>query len=98
MAGSGIAGLPAEASLAARDTLGGATAVAAHLPDQLGASLLRAARDAFTHAMQISIAICAVVLGLAAIMAVVALRHARTSGDDAPSPAERRIVEDCAET
>ncbi|MGX7827647.1 MFS transporter [Actinokineospora sp. 24-640] len=44
-----VTGLPAEAADAARDTLGGATAVAGTLPD--GGPLLAAAREAFTDGL-----------------------------------------------
>jgi DHA2 family multidrug resistance protein-like MFS transporter len=42
-------GIPPHAAEAARDTLGGAVAVAGQLPDQLGAALLDTAREAFTQ-------------------------------------------------
>jgi DHA2 family multidrug resistance protein-like MFS transporter len=77
MARAVLDGVPAEARRTARDTLGGAAAAAAALPDQVGARLLDAARVAFTHALQVTVAICAVVSALAAIVAVVALRRIR---------------------
>jgi MFS transporter, DHA2 family, multidrug resistance protein len=68
------ADVPAEAAAAARDTLGGAVAVAGQLPDRLGVAVLEAAREAFVRGMQLSSVIAAVVaLGLA-ILAVVMLR------------------------
>src|SRR5258707_13955785 len=48
MADAVPAGVPPEAAEAARATLGGALAVAAGLPAQLGAGLLGSAREAFT--------------------------------------------------
>ena len=47
------AGVPPEAAEAARSTLSGALATAAQLPDQLGATLLGAAREAFTQGLQL---------------------------------------------
>ncbi|HEX8133746.1 MAG TPA: MFS transporter, partial [Actinomycetes bacterium] len=43
------AGVPDQAAAVARDTLGGAVAVADRLPDRLGASLLEVAQEAFTQ-------------------------------------------------
>jgi DHA2 family multidrug resistance protein-like MFS transporter len=61
-------GISPEAASAARGTLGGALAVAERLPEQLGAALLGPAREAFTHGMQLSAAICAVIaLGTAVV-------------------------------
>jgi MFS transporter, DHA2 family, multidrug resistance protein len=68
------AGIPADAAAAARDTLGSAVAVAGQLPDQLGAALLAAAREAFVQGMQLSSAIAAVVSVGLAILALVILR------------------------
>jgi DHA2 family multidrug resistance protein-like MFS transporter len=44
--------LPPDALLAARNTLGGAVAVAENLPEQLGAALARVSRKAFIEAFQ----------------------------------------------
>jgi MFS transporter, DHA2 family, multidrug resistance protein len=69
-------GVPPEAAGAARGTLGGALAVAERLPEQLGAALLGPARDAFTHGMQLTAAICAVIaLGTAVVAARTISRH-----------------------
>ncbi|MGH7719514.1 MAG: MFS transporter, partial [Gemmatimonadaceae bacterium] len=46
------AGIPPAAAEAARQTLGGAVAAAAQLPDQLGAALTGAAREAFARALE----------------------------------------------
>lgn len=73
--------VPAGARHAARDTLGGAVAAAAHLPTDLGLHLAAAARDAFSAALQVTAWICAVVSVLAAVVATVALRHARVGGE-----------------
>jgi DHA2 family multidrug resistance protein-like MFS transporter len=76
MAGPLIDGIPHEASVAARDTLGGAVAAAGQLPG-VGGALLDMARDAFTKGLQVTALTSAiVVLGMAAIV-MVSLRRAR---------------------
>ena len=72
--------VPYEARHAAQDTLGGAATAARQLPETLGAHLLEAARVAFTHALHVTVVICAIILGLAAIIAVVMLRRIRPDG------------------
>jgi MFS transporter, DHA2 family, multidrug resistance protein len=84
MASAALDGLPAGASRAARDTLGGAVAVAARLSGDLGAKLDAAARGAFSAALQLTLAICALVCLLAAALVVVALRTGCAIGRDAP--------------
>jgi DHA2 family multidrug resistance protein-like MFS transporter len=69
------AGLTPEASVTARDTLGGAVKVAASLPDGLGATVLEVARGAFVQAMQVAATISAVVAVAVAIFAVATLRQ-----------------------
>jgi MFS transporter, DHA2 family, multidrug resistance protein len=69
------AGIPPDATEAARSTLGGAVAVAEQLPDQLGTPLLSLARDAFVQAFELISAICAAVVIVTAIVAVVVLRR-----------------------
>jgi DHA2 family multidrug resistance protein-like MFS transporter len=75
------AGVPADAQIAARDTLGGAVAVAGQLPAQLGAAVLETARDAFVQGMQIATTISAVVAVGVAILAVVMLRNVGSGAD-----------------
>jgi len=75
------AGLPPEAVEAARDTLGGALAVAGQLPDQLGAGLLEAAREAFTHSLQLTAATSAAVAVGIAILAAILLRRVRSHAE-----------------
>ncbi|MFD8386394.1 MFS transporter [Streptomyces sp. NPDC059679] len=70
-------GLPAEALDAARETLGGAAAVADRLSGRAGDEMLGAAREAFTHGMQVAAVAGALVLVAAAALAAVALRHVR---------------------
>ena len=74
--------IPADAVAAARDTLGGATGVAAGLPDGLATTLLEIARNAFVHGMQVVAAISLVVAVGVAILASVALRDVRSNHDD----------------
>jgi DHA2 family multidrug resistance protein-like MFS transporter len=75
--GGVLAGVPAQARLAALDTLGGAVAASAQLPaDGARALLLGTARLAFTHAMQVTLLLCAAVSVAAAIVSIIALRRA----------------------
>jgi DHA2 family multidrug resistance protein-like MFS transporter len=71
---SGI--LPASAA-AARDTLGGALAVAGQLQGQPGQVLVQAARQAFTSGLHAAFAVSAVAALSAAVLAVIQLRHLR---------------------
>src|SRR4029077_7765248 len=83
--------LPASAA-AARDTLGGALAVAGQLPGQAGQVLARAARDAFTSGLHVAFAVSAAAMLCAAVLALIQLRHLRPSPEpdgaelDAPNP------------
>jgi DHA2 family multidrug resistance protein-like MFS transporter len=71
-----LVGIPRDAAETARDTLGGALAVAEQLPG-VGAALLDTARRAFTHGLQVTTATSAfVVVGLA-VLVLVSLRHER---------------------
>jgi DHA2 family multidrug resistance protein-like MFS transporter len=81
------AGLPGEVTEAARDTLGSAVAVAGQLPDQLGAAVLAAAREAFVAGMQLSSAVAAIVgIGLT-ILTLVVLRDQPAAGaEEAAEP------------
>jgi len=83
-------GLSAEAAEAARDTAGGALAAGEQLPDQLGAVVIAAAREAFTQGLQLTVAISAVVAAVSALLAVVLLRRARANDevDAQPDPVD----------
>jgi DHA2 family multidrug resistance protein-like MFS transporter len=74
-------GVPAEAVAAARDTLGGALAVAQELPGGLASAVIDVARDAFVQGMQTVATICAVLAVGIAILAVAMLRNVG-SGED----------------
>ena len=94
LAGGLPAGVPDGVASAVRDTLGGAVAVAATLPDALGAEVLDAARRAFVAGMQVTSAIAAAVAVTAAAVALVVLRrHDATPAphqhDAAPAPHPR---------
>ena len=86
------AGVPADAAIAARDTLGGAVAVAQELPGQLGTAVLEVARDAFVQGMQAATTLSAVISVGVAILAVVMLRNVG-SGDEREAAAEAESKE-----
>jgi DHA2 family multidrug resistance protein-like MFS transporter len=67
-------GIPAEVADAARDTLGGALALAETLPDAVGAVLVTAAQTAFIDALHFVAAVAAVLAVVTAIAAATALR------------------------
>ncbi len=89
------AGVPPELAATARDTLGGAVAVAAQLPAQLGAAVVEVARTAFVDGMQAASLISAVVAVLAAVIAVVSLRNA-TAGSGGHATVEFSAEPDVA--
>jgi DHA2 family multidrug resistance protein-like MFS transporter len=66
--------LPAHAAAAARDTLGGAIAVAGQLPAGTSDAVRAAARDAFTSGLHVVGLISAAIAVTLAIMALIALR------------------------
>ncbi|MFE6286775.1 MFS transporter [Streptomyces sp. NPDC057877] len=89
MAGLGAVGtavyrreMPDTASDTARETLGGALAVAERLPGRAGDALATAAREAFTSGMQLAAVAGAAVLLAAAVLAAAALRRAHVKAPD----------------
>lgn len=74
------AGLAAEATEAARGTVGGAFAMARQLPAEAGNTLVDAARDAFVQGLQVSAGISALILVAACALALLTLRQARLGG------------------
>jgi MFS transporter, DHA2 family, multidrug resistance protein len=94
--------VPIEAAQAARDTLGGAIALAGELPGDIGSALIEAARDAFTRGVHVAAAISAVgTIGLAVFVALT-LRHPRgapeTQGELEASPeAAEEALEDMSD-
>jgi DHA2 family multidrug resistance protein-like MFS transporter len=85
-------GLPPEAAEAARDTLGGALAVAGQLPEPLGAALLEAARQAFVQGLQLSAIIGGLGLIGTALLAARLLRQVPAASPEA-QPAEASEAE-----
>jgi MFS transporter, DHA2 family, multidrug resistance protein len=69
------AGVPAEAAVAARETLGGAVAAVEQLPEPLAAELLEAAREAFLQGLQVAALTSALVALAAAVLTAILLRH-----------------------
>jgi len=79
-------GLLPEAAEAARNTLGGALAAAEQLPDQLGARLIDAAREAFTHSLQLTAVTSAAIAVGIAILAAVLLRGVKPHAEPERQP------------
>ena len=77
MADVGAAGMPSGALDAARDTLGAAVAMAGQLPAETGIELLAVARQSFTEALQLAMALSAVIAVAAAILALILLRRSQ---------------------
>jgi MFS transporter, DHA2 family, multidrug resistance protein len=77
--------VPSVAADAARDTLGGAAAIAATLPERIGVALLAAAREAFTDAVVLTATVSATLVIVAATVTATVLRDVRS---DAPSTGE----------
>jgi DHA2 family multidrug resistance protein-like MFS transporter len=71
----------AEQAVIARDTLGGATEVAAQLPGAAGAELLDTAREAFIQGLQVTAVTGAVVLAGLTVLTGVLLRQVPSRGD-----------------
>jgi len=72
----GLPDVPPDARMAALDTFGAAAGAAARLPTGSGgAVLLDAARAAFTHGMQATLTVCAVISIALSVVAAVALRR-----------------------
>ncbi len=85
-------GIPAAVAEAARDTLGGALAIAQTLPDELAATLVAAARIAFVDALHLVAVVAAVGAVATAIAAALALwkvpaRSEPPAQEAAPAPA-----------
>ncbi|HEX6676559.1 MAG TPA: MFS transporter [Actinomycetes bacterium] len=84
------AAVPPHLARAARDTLGGAVAVAGQLPDQLGTALLGAARQAFILGLHLAFAVSAGFTLAVAILAAVLLRHLRPGAEPQARPDPER--------
>ena len=77
-------GIAAEAADAARDTLGGALAIAQTLPPELGAALVAAAQTAFIDAIHIVAVVSSVGAFVTSIFAAAALRSVPARAEPAP--------------
>jgi DHA2 family multidrug resistance protein-like MFS transporter len=75
-------GVPPDEADAARDTLGGAVAAAAELPDALGAELLDVARGAFTQGLEVAALTSAVIAGGMAALTILPLRQRQQTPAD----------------
>ncbi|MFE3544999.1 MFS transporter [Nocardia sp. NPDC059177] len=80
------AGLPAEIADTAEDTLAGALHIAAALPGELGTELTTAARQAYTHALQVNSLVGIGLTAVAAGLVMVLLRHIPAPNDSADKP------------
>ena len=70
-------GVPIEAVEAARSTLGAALSAANRLPAPLGPDLIEAARNAFTHSLELISIICALIASFAALVVVIVVRRSQ---------------------
>ena len=77
------AGVPAGAADAARDTLGGAVAIAQTLPGELGAALVAVAQSAFVDALRFVAAVAVAGAVVTAIGAALALRSVAARSEPA---------------
>ncbi|CAN7384635.1 MULTISPECIES: MFS transporter [Ensifer] len=77
-----VTGLPTETVEAARQTLGGAVAIAEQLPGEQSERLLNAARDVFTNSFAFTASICVALSLLTALLAFLLLRKATGDGAD----------------
>jgi DHA2 family multidrug resistance protein-like MFS transporter len=97
-----VDGIPAAAGDTARDTLGGAIAVAQQLPDRIGGELVTAAHTAFTQGLHITAAVGALIaIGMAGLVLTM-LRNARTGAEPqaetgSTSASVTRLEPACAE-
>jgi len=73
--------VPADAALAAGDTLGGAVEAAAELPGRLGAELLATANGAFVQGLELAASITAACVLALALVAGVLLREVRPDSE-----------------
>ncbi len=93
MAHALLSGVPRAAQQAAQETIGGAVAAAASLPDAARDQLLTAARAAFVHSMEQCAAVCALIAAGTAVLSMLVLRRVRTSPDGPSHEAAVRVVE-----
>ena len=84
-------GVPTAAADAARDTLGGALAVADQLPEGLGSALAETARFAFTEGLQLTAAVGAAIALSMAFLVVTLLKNARTGQEPVQEEGSARV-------
>jgi MFS transporter, DHA2 family, multidrug resistance protein len=95
------AAVPAEQAQTARDTLGGAVAVAQELPAGLANQVLSAAKEAFTQGFQVVALSSTILAAAAAVLAVLLLRNVRAGpvleGQAAAAPGAAPVSPPAAE-
>ncbi|RZT84278.1 DHA2 family multidrug resistance protein-like MFS transporter [Pseudonocardia sediminis] len=80
------AGVPGPVASAAEDTLGGAVAAAATLPEPSASALLAASREAFVTGMQVTSVVAGLIATAVAVLAVVVLRDTPAPSTPTPEP------------
>ncbi|MDQ4024868.1 MAG: MFS transporter, partial [Actinomycetota bacterium] len=88
--------VPVAAADAARDTLGGALAVAQELPGDLGQGLAGAALDAFAQGLHISATAGAAIAVVVALLVGTLLRDVRGSHHEGLEEVPAGVAADCA--
>ena len=86
------AGIPEQAAHAARNTLGGALAIAQTLPGELASAMVAVARTAFVDALQLVAAVAAVGAVVTAIAAAAALWRVPARGEPAAEEAMAAVA------
>jgi DHA2 family multidrug resistance protein-like MFS transporter len=89
MATADISGLTPEIQRAVRDTLSGALAAAERLPEQWGARLVDAARNAFVSGFEVAATVSALIAITLALVAGALLRNVSRDPEPDMSTAER---------
>jgi DHA2 family multidrug resistance protein-like MFS transporter len=89
LAGLDLLGVSSDSAAVARDTLGGAIAVAGRLPEPLGTELLDSARTAFTQSFETIAGISAAVIAATALVAIALLRHTPSTGPETAARASQ---------
>jgi MFS transporter, DHA2 family, multidrug resistance protein len=80
--------LPAAATAGARSTLGGALAVAQHLPARISGELVTAARTSFTHGLNAASIGAAIAMVIAAVVSARFFRGVQVVADGSGRPAQ----------
>jgi DHA2 family multidrug resistance protein-like MFS transporter len=83
--------LPPAVRVAARETLGGATAAAERLQGAAGAELLATARHAFAHGLAVTATVCALIAAATAVTALLLLRRIHSGAERAITPASTEV-------